>query len=121
MQAELKDAIRLFNRQEYFACHQILEQVWHEAADEEKGFYEGLIRLATGLHLRFHRRVLQGAINLLAQGLMRLEDYRPVHAGVDVARLYADIEAHLHVLKASQSPRAGFFERWRVPRIHVVE
>lgn len=121
MHAKLKDAITLFNRGEYFTCHQLLEEVWHEATDEEKAFYEGLIRLATGLHLRFNRRALQGAINLLTQGLMRLEDYRPTHQGVDVARLYDDIEAHLNDLQASHRPRTGFFARWRVPRIHVVE
>ncbi|MEW6298874.1 MAG: DUF309 domain-containing protein [Thermodesulfobacteriota bacterium] len=120
MHAKLKDAITLFNRREYFACHQILEDAWHEATEEEKAFYEGLIRLATGLHLRFNRRAPQGAINLLTQGLMRLEDYRPTYHGVDVGRLYDDIEAHLNDLKASQSPRAGFFRRWRAPRIHTV-
>ncbi len=121
MHAKLKDAIRLFNRREYFTCHQILEEMWHAAPDEEKAFYEGLVRLATGLHLRFNRRAPQGAIHLLTQGLMCLEEYRPTHQGVDVTRLYHDIEAHLNELKASPSPRAGFFARWRVPQIREVE
>lgn len=121
MHPKLKDAIELFNRRAYFDCHEVLEDVWHEATEEDKAFYEGLIRLATGLHLRFNRRAPQGAINLLTQGLMRLEDYRPTYQGIDVARLYDEIDAHLTDLKASKSARAGFFERWRVPRIHLTD
>jgi hypothetical protein len=121
MHAKLRDAVTLFNRREYFACHEILEEIWRDSAEADKPFYEGLIRFSTGLHLRFNRRAPQGAINLLTQGLMRIENYRPVHQEIDVARLYDEIDAHLNDLKSSKSTQAGFFERWRVPRIHVVE
>jgi len=49
-----------------------------------------------------------------------LENYRPTYNGVDVARLYADIESHLEEVKASKNPKAGFIERWRAPQIHFV-
>ena len=119
MHPKLKDAVALFNRREYFACHEILEEIWHEAAEEDKNFYEGLIRFATGLHLRFNRRAPQGAINLLTQGLMRIENYRPAHHGVNVAQLYDEIDAHINDLKSAKNPQAGFFERWRAPRIRL--
>ena len=119
MHAKLKEAVALFNKHEYFSCHEVFEEIWHEASAEEKNFYEGLIRLATGLHLRFNRHNPQGAINLLTQGLIRLEDYRPLHQGVDVARLYTDVDTHLEELKASKNTQAGFFERRRAPRIHL--
>ncbi len=121
MHPKLKDAIRLFNRREYFDCHQVLEEVWHEAAAEDKVFYEALIRLATGLHLRFNRGGSQGAINLLTQALMRLEDFRPALHGIDVARLYQEIDTHVADLKADEKPKAGFFERWKVPRIYSAD
>jgi predicted metal-dependent hydrolase len=118
MHAKFKEALTLFNRRDYFHCHEILEGIWLEAATEDKHFYEGLIRLATGLHLRFHRRIPQGAINLLTQGLMRLENYRPTYLGIDVARLYMEIDEHLQDLKASKKTQAGFIERWKTPRIY---
>jgi uncharacterized protein len=120
MPPQLKAAVSLFNRREYFECHQVLEEIWHQAAEEDKAFLEGLIRFATGLHLRFNRRAPQGAINLLTQGLMRIENYRPMYHGIDVARLYDDIDTHVNDLKSANTSQAGFFERWRVPRIHVV-
>jgi predicted metal-dependent hydrolase len=119
MHPKFTDAIALFNRREYFACHEVLEEIWQEAAAEDKAFFEGLIRFATGLHLRFNRRAPQGAINLLTQGLMRIENYRPVHHSVDVARLYDEIDVHVNDLKSAKNPQAGFFERWRVPRIRL--
>lgn len=121
MHAKLKDAVTLFNQREYFNCHEILEEVWHETATADKHFYEGLIRLATGLHLRFYRRIPQGAINLLTQGLMRLENYRPTYLGIDVDRLYTEIDEYLQDLKASKKTQAGFVERWRTPRIYFVD
>ena len=118
MHPKLKEAVSLFNQQEYFNCHEILEEIWREATTDDKHFYEGLIRLSTGLHLRFHRHIPQGAINLLTQGLMRLENYRPTYLGVDVARLYTEIDEHLQNLKASKKAQPGFIERWRTPRIY---
>lgn len=120
MHPMLKEAIVLFNRREYFACHEVLEPMWQTAEDADKTFYESLIRFATGLHTRVHRHNRQGAINLLTQGLMRIETYRPVYLGVDVARLYDDITAHLTTLKATEEAEPGFLERWRTPRIRTV-
>ena len=120
MPPKLKDAIILFNRREYFECHEVLEAIWHETEGEEKTFHESLIRFATGFHLRLNRRNRQGAINLLTQGLMKIETYRPVYLGIDVARLYEDMTAHVDNLKATESAEPGLFERWRAPRIRTV-
>ena len=120
MHPKLQEAIALFNRREYFSCHEVLEEAWHEVSAEDQAFYEALIRFATGLHMRFNRGALQGAINLLTQGLMRLENYRPSHHGVDAARLYTDIDEHVEHLKTAAKDKPGFFERWRVPRMHHI-
>jgi predicted metal-dependent hydrolase len=98
----------------------VLEPVWQTAEEADKIFYESLIRFATGLHTRLHRRNRQGAINLLTQGLMRIETYRPVYLGVDVTQLYDDINAHLTTLKETEATEPGFLERWRAPRIRTV-
>ena len=52
---------------------------------------------------------------------MRLEDFRPSSHGIDVARLYRDIDAHVADLKADEKPKPGFFERWKVPRIYAAD
>ncbi len=121
MHPKLKEAVRLFNRREYFDSHQVLEEVWREADAPDKTLYEALIRLATGLHMRFNRGSAQGAINLLTQALMRLEDLRPTAQGIDVARLYRDVDTHVTALRAEDKPKVGFFERWKVLRIYPAD
>ncbi len=121
MHPKLQEAVRLFNRRDYFSCHQVLEEVWPEVAPEDHAFYEALVRFATGLHLRFHRGASQGTVNLLTQGLMRLEHYRPSHHGIDVARLYADMDQHAAHLKTTAKDTPGLLERWRVPRIYCTD
>ena len=119
MNDTLKDAITLFNRREYFACHEVLEETWQKVT-EDRGFYQGFIQLATALHLRFHRGGHRGTINLLTQALRHLEDYRPQYQSIDVDALYQQVETYLEELRNSQRERSGFFERFRAPRIRLV-
>ena len=118
---EIEEAISLFNQHEYFNCHELLEDLWRETEGDDRHFYEGLIRLlGNGRESpRVNRRIPQGAVNLLKQGLMRLENYRPTYNGVDIARLYIDIESHLEEVKASKNPQAGFFERRPAPEVYT--
>ena len=121
MSPKLKEAVRLFNRRAYFDCHQLLEEIWREADAPDKALYEALIRLSTGLHLWFHRGGGQGAVNLWTQALMRLEDFRPEAQGIDVARLYNDVDRRVQDLKADPTPGVGLVERWKAPRIHPTD
>jgi len=119
MNDALKNGIVFFNRREYFACHEVLEEVWQKATEEDKKFYQGFIQLAIALHLRFHRGGHKGTINLLTQVLLHLEDYRPRYQNIDVDVLYQQVETYLEGLKSSKRERASFFERFSVPRIRL--
>jgi predicted metal-dependent hydrolase len=46
---------RLFNDQQYYQAHDVLEQLWHKALQPETNFYKGLIQLAGAfVHLQKH-------------------------------------------------------------------
>jgi predicted metal-dependent hydrolase len=120
MNNALRNSITFFNRREYFACHEVLEEAWQEATKEDREFYQGFVQLATALHLRFHRGGHKGTINLLTQALVHLENYRPQYQNVDVDTLYQQIETYLEGLRSSRRERASFFERFQVPRIRLV-
>ncbi|TVQ10422.1 MAG: DUF309 domain-containing protein [Leptolyngbya sp. DLM2.Bin27] len=82
----LGKGIDLFNRGEYYACHDVLEAIWIEATMVEKPFYQGILQIAVGLyHLGNHN--WQGASILLGEGVNRLRPFEPAYAGVDVAGL----------------------------------
>src|SRR5438128_1055050 len=69
-----------------------------------------------GLHLRTRRGATRGAVHLLAQALVTLEDYRPAAHGIDVEALVAEFSAYLDWIKAIDRPHR-LLDRLRVPRL----
>lgn len=109
--------VALFNRRAYFESHEVWEQLWGVAEDREKKFLGALIQMAAGLHLRFERGGGRSTRNLLVQALTTLEDYRPVHRGVDVERLYAELTAYAERAEERKTSDAGWLDRWLAPKI----
>ncbi|MGB0742301.1 MAG: DUF309 domain-containing protein, partial [Planctomycetaceae bacterium] len=56
----LAEGVKLFNEGEFFACHDVLEDLWTEQVCPERTFLQGLIQLAVALH-HFEEGNLGGA------------------------------------------------------------
>lgn len=108
-----------FNRRAYFASHEIWEELWRAAEEPDKRFLGTLVQIAAALHLRFERGGGRGTRNLLVQSLMVLEDFRPSHRGVDVARLHREVQSYAERLEDQKGKEAGWLDRWLAPRIHA--
>ena len=108
--------VRLFNRGRYLSAQAVWEEAWRAAPAEERGFFEGLVQLAGALHLRTRRGATRGAVHLLAQALVTLEDYRPAAHDLDVDALVTDFTAYHDWLKALDRPHR-LLDRLRVPRL----
>src|SRR5439155_247471 len=87
-----------------------------EAPSADRAFLEALVQLAAGLHLRTRRGATRGAVHLLAQAVIALEDYRPAAHGVDVEALIADVDACIAWLRTLDRPHR-FLDRARLPSI----
>jgi hypothetical protein len=86
----LREGIALFNRGEFFECHEVLEGVWMEASGGQKTLLQGLIQVAVAFyHLR--RANFIGSSRLLRAGLEKLSQ------GADLPEI-ADLEALLKTL-----------------------
>jgi len=69
---ELQRGIDLFNREEFFEAHELLEDVWRAAAAEEKKFLQGLVQLAVAFH--HHSTGNQrGMRSVMERGMKNLE------------------------------------------------
>jgi len=98
----------LFERQEFFESHEVLEELWMAAPGSERNLYKGLIQIAVSLHhlcdgnLRGARKVFDTACELL-------EPYQPSGAGVRLDRLVRDARTLLerHEKAAEGGPEAG--------------
>jgi len=108
--------VRLFNRSRYLEAQQVWEEAWHEAPSADRAFLEALVQLAAGLHLRTRRGATRGAVHLLAQAVIALDDYRPAAHGVDVEALIADVDACVEWLRTVDRPHR-FLDRARLPSI----
>ena len=108
--------VRLFNRGRYLSAQEVWEEAWRAAAPGERAFLEGLVQLAAALHLRTRRGATRGAVHLLAQALVMLEEYRPAAHGIDVEALVLDFAAYLDWMKAVDRPHR-LLDRLRIPRL----
>ena len=97
------NAIEEFNHQQFFECHETLEDLWRPLSPSvEKTFYQGIIQIAVGLHHLQHGN-LTGARNLLSAGLEKLNTLDPQcpdAAWIDLSRLIGEIRRVLENLQA---------------------
>ena len=121
MNEAFEQGVVLFNRRAYFEAHEAWEALWQHAEEREKAFFAALIQIAAALHLRFERGGGRGTRNLLVQALTTLEGYRPSFGGVDVDRLYGELETYAQRVEEKKESEAGWLDRWLVPRIRLVK
>jgi uncharacterized protein len=113
---EVRRGVRLFNFGRYLSAQQVWETAWRVASPEERPFLEGLVQLAAALHLRTRRGATRGAVHLLAQALVLLEEYRPAAHGVNVDALISDFDAYRQWVVSLDRPHR-LVDRVRIPRL----
>ncbi|MBI3896320.1 MAG: DUF309 domain-containing protein [Acidobacteria bacterium] len=106
-----EEGIALFNRQQFFDCHEVLEEVWLQVSGDEKKFLQGLIQVAVAFHHLRHGN-LRGARRLLAAGVDKLSGFGREEDSVDVAAILASLEPLQQQLNAGEVP-----PDWPSPRI----
>src|SRR5262249_29813355 len=66
--------VTLFNAREFWHAHEAWEQVWLEAPNPMRAFYQGLIQVAAAF-VHVQRNEYPGAVRLLENGIAKLELY----------------------------------------------
>src|SRR5947209_4348319 len=81
--------IELFNAEEFYECHEVLEDVWRPSRGAERFFLQGLIHFAVGFYHHLQGNQI-GAELQLRKGLRKLAGYLPEYQGVVTAQLYRE-------------------------------
>jgi predicted metal-dependent hydrolase len=110
-------AVRLYNSGDYLACQELLEEIDRGCTEERKPLVRALAMLSCAMHLHFHRGGGRGALNLMRQCLILLDDLRPEAAGIATGELYEGLIAYLEDLQERRTPGPIFFDRWLAPKI----
>jgi predicted metal-dependent hydrolase len=98
----LREGVALFNRGEFFECHEVLEAAWLEAAGEDKVFLQGLIQVAVSFyHLR--RGNFSGAGRLLRAALEKLAGPAACSRQLDADGLREALRPLLPSIEAGQA------------------
>lgn len=85
------EGIRLFNEEEFFECHDVLEELWSEIIGDEKYFYQGLIQSAVAL-FHFGNENLGGARKLYESSRKLLEPYPQQYMGMELGKFLEDMK-----------------------------
>ena len=98
-----QDAVRLFNTQDWYAAHDVLEEIWHETADPERRCLQGLLQVAVAqLHLQ--RGNPRGATILFGEALGRLQRPGTPDLGLDLPALCCCVQERLLQLQQIGDP-----------------
>lgn len=112
------EGLRLFNEEEFFESHEVLEELWSETQDERRKFYQGLIQAAVAL-LHFGNGNLGGAKKVYLSACKYLEPYAPRYEGLDLAKFLQDMQFCFQDLLDNQekTPTGVELRDERVPKI----
>ncbi len=116
--SRIDDGIRLFNDQEFFACHDVFEDFWSELVGPEKTFFQGLIHAAVCL-FHFEGGNLAGARKMYSSFRAYVSDSAPEFCGIEVQTLMDDMEFCFEELLAVSSgyPHGLTLKPERIPVI----
>ena len=87
----LEEGLDLIRRGEYFAAHEVLEDVWRASEPQERDFYQGLVHVAVAWY-QAGRGNRVGCERQLDKAARRLGPFAPEHRGVDLAAVLVHLE-----------------------------
>lgn len=94
-----QEGIDLFNRGEFYDCHEVLEEVWTPTEQPDRWFLQSLIHFAVGFYHHRNRNFV-GATRQLRKGIKKIQGYLPEWDGVDTAAIERAAKECLAVIEA---------------------
>jgi uncharacterized protein len=100
---ELARGIELFNNGEFFAAHEVLEDVWRASRPEDKKFFQGLTQVAVAFH---HHSTgnLVGMLSVLRRAIGNLENFPSPSPTIDLPALIRSLKAWRHAIESDHRP-----------------
>ena len=93
--------VAYFNACEFFAAHEVWEELWKNYSGDLRLFYKGLIQAAVALH-HFGNGNIRGARKVYRSSRGYLAAYRPGRMGLDLDVFLPKFDACFAAVDASQ-------------------
>jgi hypothetical protein len=95
--------IELYRAGEFFACHEVLEELWTPMRGPHRLFLQALIHFAVAFYHQQRRNPL-GAERQLRKALRKIERYLPFYESIDTATLHREGQVCLRRILAGEQP-----------------
>ncbi|MBI1882317.1 MAG: DUF309 domain-containing protein [Chloroflexi bacterium] len=115
----LLEGINLFNRGEYFECHEVIEQAWNEEKAPIRVMFQSILQIGVACH-HVQNKNWRGAMKLLDRGLPKARRFAPSCMGINLAKLLADAEAIRQELLRLGPDWQGEFNPQLFPTIQLI-
>ncbi len=83
---QFERGLALFNAEEFYECHDAIEEIWLQEVSSEQAFLQGIIQTAVAFHHYQHGK-LGAARSMMQLAIDKLEAYPDGHRGVAVPNL----------------------------------
>ena len=94
-----QQGLDLFNRGEFYDCHEVLEELWTPTKQPDRWFLQSLIHFAVGFYHHRNGNVI-GARRQLGKGIKKIQGYLPDWDGVDTAAIEREVRRCLEMIEA---------------------
>jgi predicted metal-dependent hydrolase len=88
---QYREGLRLFNQEEFFECHDVLEELWSEAIGADRKFIQGLIQASIAL-FHFGNDNFGGAKKLYLSARKNLDPYGEEFMGIELGPFLQDFQ-----------------------------
>jgi NAD(P)-dependent dehydrogenase (short-subunit alcohol dehydrogenase family) len=116
---ELLRAVDEFNRGDWYACHETLEELWVGSDGEIRDLYQGLLQFAVALH-HWREGNFNGTVHLLTKGADHLRRVRPICQRIEAETMVAAAYRLREALTALGPERMAELDPDLIPRIVLI-
>ena len=88
---QYREGLRLFNEEEFFECHDVLEELWSETVGKERKFLQGLIQASIAL-FHFGNENFGGAKKLYLSAVKNLDFHGDEFMGIKLGEFLQDFQ-----------------------------
>ena len=120
LSALAEKGLQLFNKGEYFECHEALEDAWQADASPGRELYRGILQVGIA-YLQIERGNYRGAVKMLLRVRQWLDPLPDSCRGIDVAQLRMDAQrVHEMLLELGPERLSEFDQTAFKPVVYVV-
>ena len=92
---EYYDFFIKFNEGDYYTCHDLLEEIW--MTEKDNLFLKGLLQMTVAIY-HYEYGNVKGARLMMNKGHSYIQDYRPIHWGLNLEHVNDFIEQCLTII-----------------------